>query len=83
MESMLQLLDELDDVAGVIRLASPGLLTALAGLLIAAMIGTIWLWFPGFTLAALAGGASIFGAACAVRTFSTRHGRRTGESLSV
>jgi hypothetical protein len=83
MEIMLQLLDELDDAAGIVRLTAPGLLTALAGLVIAAMITVVWFWFPEFTLAALAAGATIFGAVVAVRVVLVRHSRGPGPTLSA
>ena len=83
MEIVLQLLDELDDVAGVIRLAAPGLLTALAGLVLAVMVGAVWLWLPEFTLAAFASGATILCGAAAVRLACARHVRDTGQSLST
>ena len=83
MERMLQLLDELDDAAGVVRLVPTGLLTAIAGLVIAALVGAVWFWFPRFTLAALAVGVTIFGAVIAVRVLVVRHSRDPGESVSV
>ncbi|HSN69852.1 MAG TPA: hypothetical protein VLT59_00015 [Steroidobacteraceae bacterium] len=70
MEIIVQLLDELDDLAAAVRLLAPNVVRALLLTLAAAVAVAVWWWFPGFVTATIAllllAGAAIMGVRAAV-----------------